>query len=588
LARFEDTLREQLTIIPATQDTIPSQQLQVAQARQALISAQASLLQQKFNYEQTLDNFKGTLGLPPYVCIEIKDPTLDQFNLISSELKERRNKVADLRDEIGNENTKLLEQSPIQTDAATGKKERSLTRGAQTKQAIDRIDQGIGAIEDVRKTLLSKDFAQVREDIEKLKQVLPQRIAELKRLRQIFDQERSMICNLLPIETLDVALIDSTELESLAEKLSKDVDDLEKRFQNRAKRIEKLQSDAKKASSSTGADGKEQFKSLRDEVILPSQSMLAEFAEDVLALQVLQARARVESVNLPQVDLQPEEAVQIAQQQRLDWMNARAQLVDSWRSIEVVADNLESSLDLVFSGDMQNINDNPLSLRGRTGRLRAGFQWDTALTRMNERNQYRQVLIEYQQAKRNYYRFEDGIWQTLRSQLRNIRYNQYNFELQRYAVRIAAQQITINEDLRQIRESLNQASGPTAARDSISALQDLLNAQNTFLGVWVFYEAQRRNLDQDLGTIRVDAENIWIDPGPITSEIYGMPGQGAYCPPCQPGESIEGIMEPMSETMIDSAIEPAIEQPIEVVTPAGYQGRVVPKRELTLQEYVRP
>lgn len=600
LSRFEDTLREQLTIIPATQDTIPGQQLQVAQARQALISAQASLLQQKFNYEQTLDNFKGTLGLPPYVCIEIKDPTLDQFNLISGELKDRRNKVADLRNEIGDENTRLLEQSPVQTDPATGKKERSLTRGQETNQAIERIGSGIETIEDVRKTLLSKNFPQVREDIEKLKQVLPQRIAELKRLRKIYDQERSEICNLLPIETLDAALIDPTELETLTDKLSKDVDVLEKRFQARAKRIEKLDADTKKALSSTGADGKEQFKSLRDEVILPSQSLLAEFAEDVLALQVLQARARVESVNLPEVDLQAEEAVQIAQQQRLDWMNARAQLVDSWRSIEVVADNLESSLDLVFSGDMQNINDNPLSLRAKTGRLRAGFQWDTALTRMNERNQYRQVLIEYQQAKRNYYRFEDGIWQTLRSQLRNIRYNQYNFELQRYAVRIAAQQITINEDLRQIRESLNQASGPTAARDSISALQDLLNAQNTFLGVWVFYEAQRRNLDQDLGTIRVDAENIWIDPGPITSDIYGFSGQGAYCPPCAPDGSVQEFIEPMSMPMsqpvIDPVIQPAIEQPLDVVTPAGYRGgtvpktapKAVPKRDLTLQEYVRP
>jgi hypothetical protein len=94
--------------------------------------------------------------------------------------------------------------------------------------------------------------------------------------------------------------------------------------------------------------------------------------------------------------------------------------------------------------------------------------------------------------------------------------------LQRYAVRIAAQQITINEDLRQIRETLSLASGPTAARDSVSALQDLLTAQNTFLGVWVFYEAQRRNLDQDLGTIRVDSDNIWVDPGPITSEAYGF------------------------------------------------------------------
>ena len=56
----------------------------------------------------------------------------------------------------------------------------------------------------------------------------------------------------------------------------------------------------------------------------------------------------------------------------------------------------------------------------------------------------------------------------------------------------------------------------------MSALQDLLTAQNTFLVVWVFYEAQRRNLDQDLGTIRVDSDNIWVDPGPITSEAYGF------------------------------------------------------------------
>ena len=87
-----------------------------------------------------------------------------------------------------------------------------------------------------------------------------------------------MICNLLPIETLDAALIDPTELESLTDKLSKDVDDLEKRFQARAKRIEKLQSDSRKAQTSTGNDGKEQFKALRDEVILPSQSRVAEFA----------------------------------------------------------------------------------------------------------------------------------------------------------------------------------------------------------------------------------------------------------------------------------------------------------------------
>ena len=63
---------------------------------------------------------------------------------------------------------------------------------------------------------------------------------------------------------------------------------------------------------------------------------------------------------------------------------------------------------------MNNMNDNPFSLRANTGTLRAGVQFDTPLNRMSERNSYRQSLIEYQQARRNYYNFEDGVAQQLR------------------------------------------------------------------------------------------------------------------------------------------------------------------------------
>ncbi len=524
LARFEDTLREQLTIIPASQDSIPSQQLQVAQARQALISAQATLLQARYNYEGSLDNFKGTLGLPPYVCIEVQDPILDQFNLISVDLRDRRAQIADLREEIGQSNSLILDESKIETDEATGGKYRTLAWSDSTARLISEIRSRIERLQNLRTRILSRDIEEIRDDVARLREVLPDREQSLGRLRDIYQLERNTVCSLLPTESLDIALLDSRELQNLPDQLQEELDKLEKRFEERAGRLKKIDSDIQAVlAQGKQSDLRKQYESLRDGAILPSQSLLAEFAEDVLALQVLQARARVESVMLPDVDITPEEAVEIARNYRLDWMNNRASLVDSWRAIEIVADNLESSLDVVFSGDIQNSTNNPLSLHGKTGRLRAGLQWDSPLTRMQERNQYRQVLIEYQQAKRNYYRYEDGVWQTLRAQIRNLRFNQYNFELQRYAVRIAAQQISINEDLRQIRENLSLASGPTAARDSVSALQDLLNAQNTFLGVWVFYEAQRRNLDQDLGTIQVDSENIWVDPGAITSQLYGFP-----------------------------------------------------------------
>jgi hypothetical protein len=522
LARFEDALRERMLTIPDSQVDIPTQQLQVAQARQALISSQATLLQARSNYEQTLDNFKGTLGLPPYVCVEIRDPIMDQFNLITQELLDRRNSISDVREGIGVCNSRILEQSQIRDDQATGGKYRTLAWTDAIVTETRRIEAYMQRLQNLRERLASRDISEVRSDIAKLRESVPGRQRSLARLREIYETEKDLICSLLPTSSLDVALLDDSELVGLPDILSADVDALEKRFAETQEKINKIQLDIRSIlEMGRISDERMQFEQLRDQAILPAQTLLAEMAEDVLALQVIQARARIETVQLPEVDIRPEEAIQLASQLRLDWMNNRAALVDSWRSIEVVADSLESSLDVIFSGDIQNATDNPVSLRGKTGRLRAGLQWDSPLTRIQERNQYRQVLIEYQQAKRNYYRFEDAVYQTLRAELRNIRFNTFNFELQRYAVRIAAQQITINEDLRQIRESLSVAS-PTAARDSVDALRDLLNAQNTFLGVWVFYEAQRRTLDQDLGTIRVDEDNIWIDPGPITSETMGF------------------------------------------------------------------
>ncbi|MDZ4849264.1 MAG: hypothetical protein SGI77_08215 [Pirellulaceae bacterium] len=536
LLRFEDALREQLMKIAPTQDTIPSQQLQVAQARQALVSAQAQLLSARANYETTLDAFKITLGLPPYLCVEIRDPLLDQFNLIGENLIGRRAEVAKSRDQVGQENTVLLNLSTSQQEAATGQSYRTIDMSNEVKVRLEAISKASESISETRRAIVEMDIPEVERDIAKLREVLPIRQKQLARLREIYETEKEMVCTLLPSNGLDDALFATLGVESLPDQLQEELRQLKERIEAYSDRIRKLQSDLKKLASdqpiqAAGSDSpsddraRGRFEGIRDAAILQSQDLLASLAEDVLALQVIQARARTESVVLPEIDLSQHDAINIARRNRLDWMNARTTMVDSWRAIEVVADDLESFLDVVFSGDMQNRNDNPFSLQGRTGRLRVGLQWDSPLTRLQERNRYRQVLIEYQQAKRAFYLYEDTVWQTLRSQLRNIRFSQYNFELQRYAVRVAADQILVNEDLRQIRETLSQASGPTAARDSVSALNDLLTAQNTFLNVWVFYEGQRRNLDQDLGTMQVDAEGIWCDPGSITAERYLVEGQ---------------------------------------------------------------
>lgn len=250
---------------------------------------------------------------------------------------------------------------------------------------------------------------------------------------------------------------------------------------------------------------------------------LVDLSENVLLLSLMQARDRAETVALVDIDLHPAAALEIARRSRRDWMNARAALVDSWRLIEFNADNLESGLDIVFSGDIQNRDDNPFSLDANTGQLRVGLQFDAPLTRLSERNTYRESLIEYQQQRREYYAYQDAVYQGLRATLRTIELNEQNFEIRREAVRAADQQIELNEDIRKIQEANRQPSGPTAARDAVQALSDLLTAQNDFLSVWITYEVLRRTLDFDLGTMQLDSAGMWIDPGNMGPE-QGYPG----------------------------------------------------------------
>jgi hypothetical protein len=221
-------------------------------------------------------------------------------------------------------------------------------------------------------------------------------------------------------------------------------------------------------------------------------------------------------------------------------MNARAALVDSWRLIYFNADNLESDLDIVFSGDMGTVGRNPVKFDAATGRLRAGIQFDAPLTRLAERNNYRQSLIEYDQARRSYYTFVDRVNQSLRGTLRTIDLNQVNFELRRSAVHTALTQVDLarKQLLAPIRPNVEGPIGtPSAAsagsqsgdlgRDLVTALADLTQVQNDFLSVWLNYRVLRMGLDLDLGVMQVDHNGMWIEPEEY--DLASLLGED-YCP----------------------------------------------------------
>lgn len=518
--QLETELLELLTTRAPT-DTILRQRLQVAQARQALLNAQSTLLNSQNTFQQNLDNFKATIGLPPQLCLRVEDVMIDEFQLIDRSTNDLQQQIQDAADAIGLTNRDIVESSEERTDPDTGVPHRVIKWSDELRDDLAELGRQIEPIAALTEQLRGPNFAVAERNIAGFKSRTEARKEAVQRLRDRVDKDKDAICALLPVKRLDERVFDVSRLDALPERLDEEHARLGEQFQKYPQRVRGVQ-EAIESLINDGStlDEEQLFIQLRDRVLLPGQNLLIDLRFDTLALQLLQARARTEAIGLVEVDMKADTALEVARRYRHDWLNARASLVDQWRLIEFNANQLEASLDVVFSGDVQNRGDNPLKLAGSTGRLSAGLQFDSPIVRVSERNVYRQTLIEYQQARRTYYTFEDSVARGLRQELRTLTANQLNFELQRFAVLQAAEQITLNDDIRAHGEATAQSAGATAARDAVSALSDLLDAQNNFMSVFVNYEVQRRALDLDLGTMKLDPEGIWLDPGSI-KEDYG-------------------------------------------------------------------
>jgi hypothetical protein len=244
---------------------------------------------------------------------------------------------------------------------------------------------------------------------------------------------------------------------------------------------------------------------------------LGDFSQLVLRSILVQARARLEAVTIETIELGPRDAFEIALASRLDFMNARAALVDSWRLIQFNADALQSVLNVTASGEIRTARNNAVSFRAPTGNLRLGLEFDAPLTRLLERNDYRESLINYQRNRRAFIQSRDSLHLGLRALLRDIEQLRKNLEIQRRAVVIAIRQV----DLTRARlyapvpppppGQRAAQFGRTTARDTREAQASLLNTRNNFLSVWLNYYAAKMRLARELGIMTLDEDGRWID-----------------------------------------------------------------------------
>lgn len=522
---------------------------QVDLALQSLLNAQNRLMSLRAAYETQLDAFKVQLGLPPEVAMEIDDPLLGRFDLIDPELLTAQREANELLRQLRDPQTPLPADWPdrlrsiqasikqqvaiVKEDlerlaAAVPQREQNirelysepesvLAGGVNVETAIQELRSRFKTVVENYRLLLEGTVPGVRGEVRAQRKPM---LETLQQMQDFLDHPDEVSQKLLTdLETAAARL--RSEAETAAAEVQRLEKQLESAEESQLSLLEQQYIDARVRAQTAADRLADKERELEIAKAQPRQILASDLLEPLIIqlsdLSLIQVRARLDQVSLTPVTLSPEEALEIARRNRLDWMNARAALVDQWRQIQIAANRLRSDLDVTFSGDMQTIGDNPFGFHSTTGELRVGLRFDAPLTRLVERNQYRAALISYQRARRDYYAFEDQISQSLRDTLRNIRLSQNTFELRRSSVLVAiAQSDVAGERLRAPPQpGETPRFGATTARDVVQALSGLLDAQNAFLAAWVEYEVQRMSLDFQLDTMQLDDRGLWIDPGPI-------------------------------------------------------------------------
>jgi outer membrane protein TolC len=244
---------------------------------------------------------------------------------------------------------------------------------------------------------------------------------------------------------------------------------------------------------------------------------------------------------------------QAALTNRLDLMNSRAQVVDAWRQITVVANSLQGVFDVSYNWTSSSPanGDQPLLLGGTRNNHQVALNISPPFVRRLERNNYRAALISYQRSRRNLMSFEDNILLDSRTDLRNLRQLAEVYALQQRLVELSYAQV---DNARQTFTappdpgSARGAAGDAAAltQQLVTAQTTLLRAQNNLYTTYTSYLTARIELYLDLELLPLDARGIWTDEPP--------PDAPQSDPPAGPGPG--GRDDPAGGSPADPKPEP--------------------------------
>lgn len=213
----------------------------------------------------------------------------------------------------------------------------------------------------------------------------------------------------------------------------------------------------------------------------------------------------LEDIGISPVDYSSEMAIETARQWRLDLANSFDAVEDAERKLVLYAEGLGVQLDLWGDAGGADIRSEPET---RVGRLqfhestyRLGFEADLPFSRVSERNEYREALINLEQALRDYENREDGIELDMRSALRDLRAKADQYRIQQMALVLAQRRKETQEMLLSI--------GQGETRLLLDAEGAILSAQNRVMSALVAHAVAKLGFYRDVGILQVKPDGMW-------------------------------------------------------------------------------
>lgn len=490
---------------------------QVDQLRQSIETNRAGLLQAKTSLTNQLESFKvNVLCVPSDTAVALDEEFMERFQFISPEMESLQNDLGDFLATytFGAEEPLRETEDPRQDEPG------------EDPEALELVPPAVAGAPELLPTPRAEAAAEqlITPDTEAVEAKVDQSL--IKAALAALDGMRERVVKQAAEVALDLERAASAAEARLAGMRATDRETFRREMRLLAADLARLLGEIRQAEGEIERIGAGLTPGNRRESADAVARLVGQVSAAVDEMSLIQARARVEAIAVVPERLDPDLAFEIARANRLDWMNNRAALVDQWRLIQYNAMSLLAGLDVEIAGDLRTTGNNPARFRAPTGAMGASLRFDAPLTRLIERNNFRQAIVDYQQVRRQQIQYEDRIKLSLRQSLRQLELDEQNLETQRRAVVIAIRRVD------QTRLTLSQPAAPpplpgpdgtvaveptaaqfspTATLNLIYAFNDLRSSQDALTSIWINYYATRAALAQQLGVMELSDDGLWID-----------------------------------------------------------------------------